>query len=89
MAIAAPERIECVPMSETLNPNALSPMTEAAALNRETALVGKEREVQMIFEHVGFSTALHREKISRESFLDYTDLTQAKEKDILKVSLQT
>ena len=61
-------------------------MSEPVALDRETALVGKEREIQKILEHVGFNMALVQEKITQESFMDYTDLLQAKEKDILDLA---
>ena len=59
---------------------------EAAALTRETALVGKEREICKILEYCGLNTAINQEKISQESFVDHTDLLQAKEKDISELA---
>ena len=61
-------------------------MAELAALARENALAGDEREIRTILEYVGFNTAVTREKISEESFIDYTDLLQAKEKDISELA---
>ena len=61
-------------------------MSEAAALARENALTGDEREVRTILEYVGFNTAIHRERISRESFVDYIDLLHAQEKEISELS---
>ena len=64
----------------------LAPVGEAAALAREIALLGDEREVRTILEWVGFSTALQRERIATESFQDYVDIQSLKEKDITEIS---
>ena len=59
---------------------------EAAAQTRENGLVGDEREVRTLLDYCGFTSAVQRERISNESFMDYTDLQQAKEKDITELS---
>ena len=59
---------------------------EAAALAREVALVDDEAEVRTILGWIGFNTAVHREKVSTEAFVDYVDLMATSEKDITAIA---
>ena len=59
---------------------------EAAALAREVALVDDEAEVRTILSWIGFNTAMHRETVSTEAFVDYVDLMATSEKDISAIA---
>ena len=60
--------------------------SETAALAEELALVEDEAEIRQILMWIGFSTALSRARIAEESFNDYTDIEQMKEKDVTDIS---
>ena len=60
--------------------------TETAAAAAESSLVEDEADIRVILTWIGFTSALSRTRIAEESFNDYTDIEQMKEKDVTEIS---
>ena len=60
--------------------------TEIAAAAAESSLDEDEADIRVILTWIGFTSALSRARIAEESFNDYTDIEQMKEKDVTEVS---
>ena len=60
--------------------------TESAAAAAELAWVEDEADIRVILTWIGFTSALLQARITKESFNNYSDIEQMKEKDVTKIA---